>query len=70
VNGYGWCINLWFRDGLGKASAGRRWWWRCGSPFEDISDAADWLDAVPLSEADRVKISGENAIKLFKLKLS
>ena len=25
-------------------------------PFEDVSDAADWFDAAPISEADRMKI--------------
>jgi predicted TIM-barrel fold metal-dependent hydrolase len=36
-------------------------------PFEDISDAAQWFDAVPLSEADRRKIGRTNALKLFGL---
>jgi 2,3-dihydroxybenzoate decarboxylase len=39
-------------------------------PFENISDAVDWFDAVPLAEGDRRKIERTNAIKLFKLKLS
>ena len=30
--------------------------WSADYPFEDISDAADWIDAAPLSEADREKI--------------
>jgi 2,3-dihydroxybenzoate decarboxylase len=36
-------------------------------PFEDISDAADWFDAAPLSDTDRHKIGRTNALKLFKL---
>jgi 2,3-dihydroxybenzoate decarboxylase len=36
-------------------------------PFEDISDAAAWLDGLPLDEADRRKIGRSNARKLFKL---
>ena len=32
-------------------------------------DAADWFDAAPISEADRVKIGRQNAIRLFKLAL-
>jgi predicted TIM-barrel fold metal-dependent hydrolase len=39
-------------------------------PFEDISDAADWFDTAPLGDIDRRKIGRDNAIKLFKLKLS
>jgi gamma-resorcylate decarboxylase len=39
-------------------------------PFEDISDAADWFDAAPLAESDRSKIGRDNAIRLFKLKMS
>ena len=35
--------------------------WSADYPFEDISDAADWFDAVPLSEADRQKIGRTNA---------
>ena len=42
--------------------------WSADYPFEDISDAADWIDAAPLSEADRRKIVRTNAQKLFKLK--
>jgi 2,3-dihydroxybenzoate decarboxylase len=38
-------------------------------PFEDISDAVDWFNAVPVSAADRERISRSNAIKLFKLGL-
>jgi 2,3-dihydroxybenzoate decarboxylase len=42
--------------------------WSADYPFEDISDAADWIDAAPLSEDDRRKIVRTNAQKLFKLK--
>jgi 2,3-dihydroxybenzoate decarboxylase len=42
--------------------------WSADYPFEDISDAADWIDAAPLSEVDRRKIVRTNAQKLFKLK--
>ena len=42
--------------------------WSADYPFEDISDAADWIDAAPLSEEDRQKIVRTNAQKLFKLK--
>jgi gamma-resorcylate decarboxylase len=41
--------------------------WSADYPFEDISDAADWIDAAPLSEADRQKIGRTNALNLFKL---
>ena len=41
--------------------------WSADYPFEDISDAADWIDAAPLSEADRLKIGRTNALNLFKL---
>lgn len=36
-------------------------------PFEDVSEGTDWIDAAPISEADRVKIARTNALKLFKL---
>jgi gamma-resorcylate decarboxylase len=39
-------------------------------PFEDIGDAAEWFDKVPLSDADRIKIGRTNARKLFKLNKS
>jgi 2,3-dihydroxybenzoate decarboxylase len=42
--------------------------WSADYPFEDISDAAEWIDAAPLSNADREKICRDNALKLFKLK--
>jgi len=41
--------------------------WSADYPFEDISDAAEWIDAAPLSEEDRLKIGRTNAQKLFKL---
>jgi gamma-resorcylate decarboxylase len=36
-------------------------------PFENVSHAAEWFDAVPISEADRRKIGRTNAVTLFKL---
>ncbi len=42
--------------------------WSADYPFEDISDAADWFDVVPLPEGDRQAIGRTNAQKLFKLK--
>jgi 2,3-dihydroxybenzoate decarboxylase len=36
-------------------------------PFENIDHAADWFDAAPISENDRLKIGRSNALKLFKL---
>ena len=36
-------------------------------PFENIDHAADWFDAAPISEADRLKIGRTNAERLFKL---
>jgi predicted TIM-barrel fold metal-dependent hydrolase len=36
-------------------------------PFENVDHAADWFDACPISELDRVKIGRSNAINLFKL---
>jgi predicted TIM-barrel fold metal-dependent hydrolase len=41
--------------------------WSADYPFEDISDAAEWFDALALSEEDRRKIGRANAQKLFKL---
>jgi predicted TIM-barrel fold metal-dependent hydrolase len=43
--------------------------WSADYPFEDISDAADWIDAAPLSEQDRQAIGRGNAQRLFKLKV-
>jgi 2,3-dihydroxybenzoate decarboxylase len=42
--------------------------WSADYPFEEISHAADWIDAAPLSKEDRAKIVRDNAIRLFKLK--
>jgi 2,3-dihydroxybenzoate decarboxylase len=39
-------------------------------PFEAVGDAADWFDAAPISERDRLKIGRRNAIRLFKLALT
>lgn len=36
-------------------------------PFENVDHAADWFDATPISESDRLKIGRTNAVKLFKL---
>jgi len=36
-------------------------------PFENVSHAAEWFDATPISEADRLKIGRTNALKLFRL---
>jgi 2,3-dihydroxybenzoate decarboxylase len=41
--------------------------WSADYPFEDVSDAAGWLDTMPISEGDRQKIGRTNALKLFKL---
>lgn len=41
--------------------------WSADYPFEDISDAAEWFDAIPFDEAERRKIGRTNAQKLFKL---
>ena len=41
--------------------------WSADYPFEDISDAADWIDAAPLGAEDRDQIVRGNALKLFKL---
>jgi len=41
--------------------------WSADYPFETIGDAADWIDAAPISETDREKIVRTNALKLFKL---
>jgi predicted TIM-barrel fold metal-dependent hydrolase len=41
--------------------------WSADYPFEDISDAASWIDALAISEADKQKIVRQNARKLFKL---
>src|ERR1700733_12760547 len=36
-------------------------------PFENIDHAANWFDACPIAENDRMKIGRTNAMKLFKL---
>jgi gamma-resorcylate decarboxylase len=36
-------------------------------PFEEIAEAAQWLDAAAISESDRHKIGRDNAAKLFQL---
>jgi predicted TIM-barrel fold metal-dependent hydrolase len=36
-------------------------------PFENVDHAADWFDACPISELDRLKIGRSNAERLFRL---
>jgi 2,3-dihydroxybenzoate decarboxylase len=36
-------------------------------PFENVDHAADWFDACPISELDRLKIGRTNAERLFRL---
>ncbi len=36
-------------------------------PFENMEDAATWIEACPMAEVDRIKIASGNARKLFKL---
>ena len=36
-------------------------------PFENVDHAANWFDACPISENDRLKIGRSNARRLFKL---
>jgi 2,3-dihydroxybenzoate decarboxylase len=36
-------------------------------PFENVDHAANWFDACPISENDRLKIGRTNALRLFKL---
>ena len=38
-------------------------------PYEEHARGASWFDAAEISEADRVKIGRENAIRLFRLDL-
>ena len=37
------------------------------SPFASAERGTDWLDAAPLSDADRLKIYQENAERVFSL---
>jgi predicted TIM-barrel fold metal-dependent hydrolase len=39
-------------------------------PFENVDHAAEWFDAAPISEADRLKIGRTNAVKLFRLDMT
>jgi 2,3-dihydroxybenzoate decarboxylase len=39
-------------------------------PFEAVDEGAAWFDKAEIGENDRIKIGRDNAIKLFKLKLS
>ena len=41
--------------------------WSADYPFEAVDEAAAWIDAAPLSDADREKIGRTNALRLFKL---
>jgi len=43
--------------------------WSADYPFETMNDAAEWIDAAPISEEDRLKIARTNALTLFKLKI-
>jgi gamma-resorcylate decarboxylase len=36
-------------------------------PYETVQEQTDWFDSLPISEADRRKISRENALKLLRL---
>jgi 2,3-dihydroxybenzoate decarboxylase len=36
-------------------------------PFEEVRKAAKWFDGAAISEADRLKIGRQNALKLFRL---
>jgi len=36
-------------------------------PYEDMGEANDWFERVPITEPDRVKIARSNAQKLFRL---
>jgi predicted TIM-barrel fold metal-dependent hydrolase len=39
-------------------------------PFEAVDEAAAWFDRAAIGEAERVKIGRDNAVRLFKLRLS
>lgn len=41
--------------------------WSADYPFETMNDAAEWIDAAPISEADRAMIARTNALTLFRL---
>jgi hypothetical protein len=36
-------------------------------PFENVDEAAEFLDNAPISESDRAKLAHKNACKLFRL---
>ena len=36
-------------------------------PFEDLEDGTTWLDQVPISDRDRLKLASENARSLLRL---
>jgi 2,3-dihydroxybenzoate decarboxylase len=38
-------------------------------PFEDVGEAAQWFDEAAISDAARIKVGRDNAVKLFKLKI-
>ena len=38
-------------------------------PFEGVDEGAQWFDKAEISEADRVKVGRENAVRLFRLPL-
>jgi 2,3-dihydroxybenzoate decarboxylase len=41
--------------------------WSADYPFEDIGQAAKWIDTTPMDSADREAIARGNAVRLFKL---
>ncbi|HYS49169.1 MAG TPA: amidohydrolase family protein, partial [Xanthobacteraceae bacterium] len=36
-------------------------------PFEEMHEGAEWFDAVPISEHDRMKIGRTNAMRVLRL---
>jgi len=36
-------------------------------PYEDMAEATEWFDHVPIAETDRSKIAYANAQRLFRL---
>jgi predicted TIM-barrel fold metal-dependent hydrolase len=38
-------------------------------PFETMEDAATWFDKTPISEAQKMQVGRNNAVRLFKLDL-